>query len=264
MSVSPATTSDSVAPWWHEFHDDLLASILLERKDQAELESTLDFIVGALDLAPGASVFDQCCGIGSLSRPLAARGFRVVGVDQAQAYIERARSEAEREPGLDLSYSAADARDYRLKDHADGVINWWTSFGYAEEDNDNVQMLARAYESLRPGGAFLLDTMNAAAVLRHFQPAMITRRAIEGGELVLLRESSIDLPAGALDKRWTYYLPDGRQVEHRSRVRLYQPHELARLLRSVGFVDVQFFGGIAAEPLSLDTMRCICRARRSR
>ena len=262
MSTSSVTPPDSITPWWHAFHDDLLASILLERSDQAQLKRTLDFIVGLLELAPGARVLDQCCGIGSLSRPLAARGFRVVAVDRAQNYIERARREAEREPGLDLRYIAADACDYRLEDPADGVINWWTSFGYAERDETNAEMLAQAYESLRPGGAFLLDTMNAAAVLRHFQPAMITRRAIEGGELVLLRESSIDLPAGALDKRWTYYLPDGRQVVHRTRVRLYQAHELARLLRAVGFVDIDFFGEITAEPLSLDSTRCICRARR--
>ncbi len=262
MSASPSPPSKPAVPWWHEFHDELLASILLERTDKPELDRTLDFIIGVLELAPGARIFDQCCGIGSLSRPLAHRGFGVVAVDQAEGYIERARAEAEREPGLDLSYSAADARTYRPQDPVDGVINWWTSFGYAEADDDNAQMLARAYETLRPGGAFLLDTMNAPGVLRHFQPSMITRRSIAGGELVLLRESSIDLPAGALEKRWTYYLPDGRQVMHRSRVRLYQPHELDRLLRAVGFVDVEFFGGITAEPLTLDTLRCICRARR--
>lgn len=263
MSASSSSTFSPAAPWWHEFHDDLLASILLERTDPAELEKTLDFIIEVLELAPGARIFDQCCGIGSLARPLAARGFGVVAVDQAEGYIERARVEAEREPGLDLSYRAADARAYRPQDSVDGVINWWTSFGYAEEDDDNAQMLARAYESLRPGGIFLLDTMNAPGVLRHFQPSMISRRKIEGGELVLLRESSIDLPAGALEKRWTYFLPDGRQVVHRTRVRLYQPHELGHLLRAVGFVDVQFFGDIAAEPLTLDTLRCICRARRA-
>jgi hypothetical protein len=82
------------------------------------------------------------------------------------------------------------------------------------------------------------------------------------GELVLVRESSLDLVAGAIDKRWTYFLPDGRRVRHRSRVRLYLPHELDRLLREVGFVDVELFGSIAGEPLSLDTPRCICRARR--
>jgi len=251
-------------PWWHEFHDEHLAQILLERKDEAEVAATLDFIVASLDLPPGAHVFDQCCGIGSLSRRLARRGFRVTGVDQARGYIDRAITEARAEvdPSAGLRYVAADAREYCPAEPVDGAFNWWTSFGYGSDDEDNARMLARAFDSLRPGGRFLLDTMNAAGVLRRFQPHVVTRREIAGGELVLLRESAIDLGAGALDKRWTYILPDSRRVEHQTRVRLYQPHELAKLLRGVGFSEVELFGGVAKEPLTLDTLRCICRARR--
>jgi len=260
------SSPDSPAPWWHDFHDDLLAQILLERTCTAEVDRTLDFVVEALELKPGDRVYDQCCGIGSLSRPLAARGFRVVGCDQAAGYIERARREAELdERRLDLRYKAADACAYRPPDAVDGVFNWWTSFGYGESDEVNAKMLACAFDSLRPGGLFLLDTMNAAGVLRHFQPHMFTRREILGGELCLARESSVDLAAGALDKRWTYFLPDGRRVTHSSRVRLYQPHELVRLLRSVGFAEIELFGDIGPKPdvpLTLDTLRCICRARR--
>ncbi len=265
MSSSPPQT-----PWWHDFHDDLLAQILLERSSDAEVQGTLDFIIDALELRPGASIYDQCCGIGSLARPLAARGFRVFACDRAAGYIERARLDAQGDdPPLDLHYEAADACAFRPPEPVDGVFNWWTSFGYAESDSANAEMLACAFASLRPGGLFLLDTMNAAGVLRHFQPHVFTRRDIAGGELCLARESSVDLAAGALDKRWTYFLPDGRRVTHNSRVRLYQPHELARLLRGVGFVDVEFFGDIggpdrAPGPLSLDTLRCIGRARRPR
>ena len=250
------------APWWRDFHDDLLAQILLERDDPGALEATLDFIEAQLGVEAGAHLFDQCCGIGSLALPLAARGYRVSGVDQAANYIDRARTDARARPELALSYAAADAGEHRPEAPVDGAFNWWPSFGYADRDEDNARMLAAAFASLRPGAVFLLDTMNAAGVLRRFQPHVVTRRPIDGGELILARESTIDLKGGAILKRWTYFLPDGRRVEHRSRVRLYQPHELVRLLRGVGFVDVDLLGGIAGEPLDLDTLRCICRARR--
>ena len=80
------------APWWRDFHDDLLAQILLERDDPGALEATLDFIEAQLGVEAGAHLFDQCCGIGSLALPLAARGYRVSGVDQAANYIDRART----------------------------------------------------------------------------------------------------------------------------------------------------------------------------
>jgi SAM-dependent methyltransferase len=256
------TDTGADAPWWRGFHDDLLAQLFLERHDPDALAATLDFIEAQLGVEPGAHLFDQCCGIGSLALPLAARGYRLSGVDQAANYIDRARTDARARPDLAIAYVAADARVYRPEEPVDGAFNWWTSFGYAERDEDNARMLAAAFASLRPGGAFLLDTMNAAGVLRRFQPHVVTRRPLAGGELILARESTVDLEAGAIDQRWTYFLPDGRRVEHRTRVRLYQPHELVRLLRGVGFVDVELLGGVAGEPLDLDTLRCICRARR--
>lgn len=250
--------------WWQELYDDLLATALLERHDAAELEATLAWILAQLEVPPGARLFDQCCGIGSLTRPLAARGYDLVAVDQAASYIERARAETAK-AGLGIDYHAADARSFVPTASCDGVFNWWTSFGYGRDDADNARMLAAGFAALRPGGVYLLDTMNAAGILRGFRPQVVTRRPTPDGELVLVRESSLDLVAGAIDKLWTYFLPDGRRVSHRSRVRLYLPHELDRLLREVGFVDVELFGSIHGdppEPLSLDTPRCICRARR--
>ena len=71
-----------------------------------------------------------------------------------------------------------------------------------------------------------------------------------------------DLAAGALRQRWTFVLPDGTRRERHSLVRLYLPHELARLLAEAGFDAVEFLGGIDGEPLELDSPRCIALARR--
>src|SRR5262245_25674439 len=70
--------------WWNEFFDDAYADIsLVPRTAEAERaqEAAASFLKSKLRLDAGATVFDQCCGIGRLSLPLAARGVRVVGVD---------------------------------------------------------------------------------------------------------------------------------------------------------------------------------------
>jgi SAM-dependent methyltransferase len=271
MTPSHATEADpqpeAQPDWWRPLYDELLATMLLERHDPAELDATLGFILAQLGggplgpLAPGARIFDQCCGIGSLAQPLAARGYTLVAVDQAQAYIDRARAEADA-AGLCIDYHAADAREFVPAQPCVGAFNWWTGFGYGDDDHDNARMLAAAFAAVEPGGVYLLDTMHAAGLLRGFQPQVVTRRAVPEGELVLVRDSAIDLRTGTLAKRWTYFLPDGRRVEHRSRVRLYLPHELVALLEQVGFVDVELFGDLDGSPLTLDTLRCICRAVR--
>ena len=74
--------------WWQSFYNDTMADMFLVRLDEAE--ETCRFLTERLNIRPGAVVFDQCCGIGSLSIPLARNGARVIGIDQCESYIERA------------------------------------------------------------------------------------------------------------------------------------------------------------------------------
>lgn len=247
--------------WWTELYDDLLAEVLLVRDDPADTARTLAYLTTQLRLTPGCRVLDQCCGIGSLALPLAQAGYRVVGVDQAASYIERARAEAAG-AGLTVELHAADAFEFVARPPCRAALNWWTSFGYATDDETNLQMLLRAIESLEPGGRLALDVMNVPGVLRTFAPTVTLRRQTAHGEVELVRESELDLARGVLRKLWRYTLPDGRRVEHESTVRLYLPHSLAELVRRAGFVDVVLHGELDASPLGLDSRRCIVTATR--
>jgi SAM-dependent methyltransferase len=250
-----------VTRWWEPFYDDLLATMLLDAQSPAEVDDAARFLARALDLRPGARVFDQCCGLGHLAIALAAGGMRVVGVDQAAAYVARGNERA-RSRGLDVELSVGDAFDHVAAPACDGAYNWWTSYGYADTDEENARMIERAFESLRPGARFALDVPNLAGLCRAFLPSVVTRRAVEGGELLLVRESELDLAAGVLRKKWTYLLPDGRRVEHPSAVRLSMPHEIAARFREVGFVDVTIHGSTRGEPIALESPRCIVVGRR--
>ena len=60
-----------------------------------------------LDIQSGERVLDVACGNGNFSRRLAARGARVVGIDFAEAMIERARSYPEVDRG-EIAYALLD------------------------------------------------------------------------------------------------------------------------------------------------------------
>lgn len=247
--------------WWTELYDDVLADVLLVREDEAEVEATVDFLHRHLRLRPGDAVFDQCCGIGSLSLPLARRGLRCFGVDLMPSYIDRARRAAQA-AYLPVSFEVGDAFEHVTPERCHGAFNWWTSFGYAEDDLLNGRMLACAWHSLAPGGSFALDTMNAPGVLRSFRRDIVIRRDASAGEVLLWRRTDVDLARGRLLKRWTYFYPDGRRIERPSSVRLYMPHELLALMASAGFVDVRCFGDLNDAPLDLDSPRCIVVGRK--
>ncbi len=250
----------TVKTHWQEFYDDNLADMLLVRSDETELRQTLDFICKQTEIAPGATIFDQCCGIGSLSLPLAARGYHVTAIDQSEHYIERAKKARNAQP---VNFIAADAREFTCNPKCDAAINWWSSFGHAESDLGNLQMLTQAYDSLLPGGKYIVDYLHLPGVLRSFQPHVITRRQRVDGEYILIRESTIKLQEGIMEKLWSYLLPDGSRVQRESRFRLYMPQQLSSMLLQAGFTNVELLGNISGERIHLDSQRCIAVAKKA-
>jgi SAM-dependent methyltransferase len=252
--------SSSSADWWSSLYDDAVAELFLVRSDPEELAATLDFLTRALELTPGALVFDQCCGIGSLAIPLARTGVRVIGVDQSAGYIERAAREA-RAAGVECRFHTGDACSFVPDLPCQAGFSWASSFGNADDDR-NRAMLRRAFEALVPGGRFVLDYQHIPRVLRQFQHCLVRRHPIPGGEIVLFRESEVDLAGGGLRQTWTFLFPDGRRRVAHSVLRLYLPHVLGQMLAECGFVDISYHGGVRGEALTLDSPRCICVGRR--
>ena len=232
--------------WWSDLYDDALADVLLV--DERELDATIRFLIEHLRISPGDRVFDQCCGVGRLAIPLAGWGAKIVGVEQAARYVERAK---QRVPDLDLH--VGDAFEFVPAQPCAAAFNWWTSFGYLPDDAGNLRMLARAFDALAPGGRFALDFLNVPGVLARFRPHEITR---EGG-IVMLRESRLDLARGLIHKVWTFVLPTGERVERPSTVRLYAPDQLAALFGRAGFTSIEIYGGVDGQPITLDSPRCI-------
>src|SRR5438445_11343376 len=92
--------------WWRSFYDGDYLLLWGAFYDEAASRAHADAIVSVLGLAPGARVLDAPCGFGRLSRPLAARGAIVVGVDQSAELIAAARAQG----GDGITYVEHDLR----------------------------------------------------------------------------------------------------------------------------------------------------------
>ena len=77
--------------WWQSFYDDTPFELYMVRSNEAELEESIAFLREKLHLTTGATIFDQCCGFGAMSIPLAERGFRMFGADLCKKYIAMAK-----------------------------------------------------------------------------------------------------------------------------------------------------------------------------
>lgn len=244
--------------WCHRFFDATFAAAVLERVPS---EAELDGLAQLLDLRPGARVYDQCCGTGAVAVPLAARGYRVQGADLISEYVEGARARAEG-AGVEAAFTVADARRHVPAPACDAAFNWYTSFGYSEDDAENLEMLRRAHEGLRPGGVLALEHRNLPGLLRVFQPRLERDHVVDGAALRSVRDSRLDLARGMLVQDWTWQRPGGPRRTLHTEVRLYMPHELRAMFEAAGFVDVRLHGGVDGAPLDLESPRLICVGRR--
>jgi SAM-dependent methyltransferase len=248
--------------WCAEFFDDLFADQHLVRSDAAEMAQTIAFLQEKLQLQTGDRIFDQCCGIGSLSIALAKKGYDMTGVDLIPSYIERARLDAEN-AGVSCEFETGDAYQYVTPVLCDAAINWWTSFGYSPDDAQNIKMLRRVSDSLKAGGWFALDYMNMPQRLKEFEDKEISISAIVKNDCAMSWESRLDRAQAMVVKKWSYTGADGIKIERQGGgAKLYSRAVLAEMFTACGFDAIDFYGSIAGEPLNDDSPRCIVAARK--
>ena len=253
--------------WWRTFHVIEMADLFLERSSQEELAATAEFLRQELGLTAGSHVFDQCCGIGTLSFELAKSGVRATGVDLCKEYIERAveraneNSESQNQKE-NCRFHCADGFEFVPDSVCDGAFNWFSSFGYASTNQQNQLMLNRAFESLNPGGRYAMDVPNFPALIRGFQKFMVRKGESDGRSVICLRECKVNLREGLLEQTWNWIV-EGRTVDQRkSALRIYFPHEIVEMLTAAGFESIKLFGGLDRSELEMDSPRLIVVGRK--
>ena len=162
--------SDIPSDWFDGyFEEEWLDEIALHIPEE-RTRKEIDFVLERLELEPGARVLDVACGHGRHSLELARRGFRVTGVDLSPRSIELAREAAASEGLDDATFVERDARELDFDGGFDGAINLFTSvLGYFDEEAENRRVVEAVARALRPGGSFLVDTINLLSLARGFQ-----------------------------------------------------------------------------------------------
>lgn len=234
---------------WNEsgFSARMLEEHLSQEHDLASRrEVVIDAQVAALcELVPGersARILDLSCGPGLYAHRLAREGHRCHGIDFAPASIAHARAVAAAE-NLDCTFEEADLRSvdfgegYDLVLLAYGQINVFTR-------SQARHIIERAYGALKPAGCLVLEPQEAEAVRgsagRESDWSTAESGLFSSRPHVLLHERFWDEPSRTATDRW--YVIDidtGTSQSHAMSTCAYDRSELARLLESIGFGDVE-------------------------
>jgi SAM-dependent methyltransferase len=225
-------------PWFEEvFDEDYLRTLPFMTAEQTLRE--VNFIKESLSPPAGGELLDVGCGYGRHAIELAQRGLKVTGIDLSLPLLIRAADESQRR-SLAVNFVHADMRELSFENQFDGAYCVLTSFGYFDEET-NLKVASGIYRALKPGGRFLLDTINRDYIVGDLP----TRVWWEGDGCVVLEEVEFNFHTSRVSTRRSVVFQDGRQLEHDMSVRAYSLHELGRLLRQAGFRVTEVSGSLA-------------------
>ncbi len=237
--------------FWEEFKPVLFPEGRLEKTDEQ-----VDRLIDLLGLERDEKILDLACGVGRHTLELARRGYDVTGLDLSKKYMKEASDRAEKE-GLEVEFIQRDMRDFVREDHYDAVINFWSSFGYFEDEEENFQVLKNVHRSLKEDGRFFVDVMG-----REILHSIFTEKDsshLDDGFFV--EERTLKHDGDFLESNWIL-AKDGDVKEHKFKYWLYSKEDIDDMLRRAGFADVSIYGDLECSEYDEDAERLIAVARK--
>ncbi len=152
--------------WYTSWFDTSYYHILYKNRDYKEAGEFMENLTSFLKLYKNAEILDLACGKGRHAKYLNDLGYSVTGVDLSPKSIAFAKQ--------------FENKSLRFEEHDmclpypkkfDAVFNLFTSFGYFENEEDNLKTIKAIKKELKPNGFAVIDFLNAEYVKRNLVPS---------------------------------------------------------------------------------------------
>jgi len=183
LKPNPQDPKPNTNTWFASWFDTPYYHILYKERNYREAQVFMDNLTQYLNLPEKAKVLDLACGKGRHSIYLNQLGYEVVGADLSENSI----AEANKNQNETLHFLVHDMRE-TFEDKFDAIFNLFTSFGYFENDEDNLTTLKAMKDSLTEYGFAVIDFMNVTQVIDHLVPKEI--KTVDGIEFHIKRYMS--------------------------------------------------------------------------
>lgn len=233
-----------MAEWFETWFDETYLALYPQR-DEGEAEHAAELIEGLVGHRRVDRVLDLGCGAGRHSRALAERWW-TAGLDLSEVLLAVARQADAATPLV-----RGDMRVLPFADATFGlVVNLFTSFGYFDSDGEHSDLIREVGRVTAPGGAFVLDYLNADLLSRELIP--YDERPLD--ERVIVQRRSISDDGRYVTKRISI---KGEEREFVERVRLFSPAELHGMMSDAGFDVTSVIGNYDGSQAGDDSPRMI-------
>jgi cyclopropane fatty-acyl-phospholipid synthase-like methyltransferase len=143
-------------PWFKTWFNSPYYHVLYDNRNETEAQTFIDNLLNNLNPQPDAKMLDLACGKGRHSVYLATKGYDVVGLDLS----ERSIREANKFQHNKLHFYTHDMRQVYRINYFDYIFNFFTSFGYFENETENIKTLKAIYKGLNWNGIVAIDFLN--------------------------------------------------------------------------------------------------------
>lgn len=257
MAIKKAALKEN--KWYKDFFEKYYLSIYFKKEAFKNTQEETKFIIKILNLSEGAKILDLACGQGRHAIGLAKRGYEVIGLDLNNDFLNIAKKDAKKEK-VKLRLIQGDMREKFFKNEFNAVINLFSSFGYFENEQENIKVLKNINKSLKPNGKFLIDLLNKKWFLKKFCGTKRTWFKIKND--YILEENYFDKKMKAWIRNISIIYPN-KKIEHiKTFMRLYSLLEIKNELRKTGFKILKTYGDYQGNKFTLLSPRLIILAQK--
>ena len=233
--------STKTVAWFKTWFDTEYYHILYKNRNDEEAQLFMRNLIAFLKLEKTAKILDLACGKGRHSVYLNSLGYDVVGLDLSKNSIAYA-SQFENEK---LKFGVHDMREV-FSEKFDAVFNLFTSFGYFNDDADNLKTIKSVYDELITNGVAVFDFLNASKAKANLTAKEV--KEVDGIKFHLTRRT---------DDKYIYKTIDfedkGETFSFKEQVRCLQLADFENYFKQVGFTLSNVFGDYDLSPFDVNT-----------
>lgn len=242
---------DQNKAWFSTWFDTKYYHTLYKYRNESEAELFISNLYKYLNLS-NEYVLDLACGKGRHSLTLNSLGLRVLGVDLSPQSI---RSASQFQNNY-LNFEVHDMREVIENETFDIIFNLFTSFGYFENEADNITVLRSIYEMLHVNGLLVIDFMNTTKTLNSLVKEEV--KVEDNIEFNLKREFD-----GRFIKKYISFSDQGEVFNFQESVRAFSLDDFHNMLTVTNFKMESVFGDFQLNPFNTSTSdRLIIIARK--
>jgi len=216
--------------WFTDWFNTPYYHILYNNRNDSDAQLFIKNITSFLKLKDGSHIADLPCGKGRHSIYLNSLGYKVTGGDLSENSINYAK-EFENDS---LKFEIWDMRD-SLENTYDAIFNLFTSFGYFDDDKEDIKILNSIKSGLNKDGVFVFDFLNANKVKVNL--VEVETKVIENITFNIKRE----IKDGFILKHISFSAND-KDHFYTERVKYLDLPKMISYFKKVGFILVEVFG----------------------